>query len=66
MAIFKWSSKGGIFLPLPFGTSIMDIKASIHPDCDIQVIKMSLPDGSYTLNFFNPVTEEKMVINLEI
>ena len=36
------------------------------PDCDIQVIRMSLPDGSYTLNFFNPVTEEKMVINLEI
>ncbi len=44
----------------------VDLLNRDDPDCDIQVVRLALPDGSYTLKFFNPVTEEERVIYLEI
>ena len=42
-----------------------DLTDREDPDCDTVIARIALPSGSYTVTFYNPVTEEEMNIQLE-
>ncbi|MBQ9712978.1 MAG: C10 family peptidase [Bacteroidales bacterium] len=45
--------------------SLIDVADRDDPDCDKFLIRCAVPSGSYTVSFYNPVTEEEMDIHLE-